>query len=71
LGATISGENTPVQQRSALQVVLYGGGMTFLGLLTAIAGAACLAGVAMFVFLSLFFMGFLSVMIHGLFSLLA
>lgn len=71
LGATIGGGETQTQHRSALQTVLYGGGMTFLGLLTAIAGAACLAGVALFVFLSLFFMGFLLVAIHGLFSLLA
>jgi len=67
LGATIGGTNAQAQRRSVLHYV----GMVFMGMLMAIGAAACLAGVVLFVFLSLFFMGFLLIMIHGLFSLLA
>ncbi|MGH7966156.1 MAG: M48 family metalloprotease [Candidatus Binatia bacterium] len=65
LGSTIDRGKTHTPHRSLLYYV----GMVFIGVLMSIGVVACLAGVAIFVFLSLFFMGFLLVMIHGLFSL--
>ncbi|MGE0823945.1 MAG: M48 family metalloprotease [Candidatus Binatia bacterium] len=71
LGATVTAENalTPsaLPQRSVLTYALE----ILVAVLLPIAAIACLAGMVLFVFVSLFFMGIFLGALHGLFALLA